>query len=529
MSRPEVSVVVPVFDPGEQLAPCVDSLLAQTLAPGTLELIFVDDGSTDGSGAVLDALAASHAHVRVEHIRNSGWPGKPRNVGLGLARGEYVFFADNDDRVAPDGLERLLATARQDDADVVVGKVVGHGKHVTRDAFARNLHGVRFRRDLSLLGLLTPHKLFRRAFLEEHELRYPEGRRRLEDHLFVVAALLRARRISRVADHAVYHWIAHGDDVNASYGGFEPEAYYANLEEVLDLVEAELEPGPFRDRVLAHWYRGKMLQRVGGRGWLTRPEAYRRELVDAVRRVALRRYADADAVHEHLDLHLRTRSRLLRAGSWDGLVALAELDERFRPRIELEGVRDAPVGGTSLTLRLRCGLRGLDLVREDERILWRLPGAAAAALGEPAIDVTRELRTSATAEVWLSGEDGAEWSQLVRTRLRIREIGDAGELRPVLTATVPIAPTAAAAGAPLPAGPYEVRVNAGVLGFGTTRIVRRDEDPLMLTVLAPGRIVEGVAEPAPEPGLRTRLGRRAPRAREAVRSLRAAAPAGRRA
>jgi glycosyltransferase involved in cell wall biosynthesis len=525
MPGPDVSVVVPVFDPGEQLAPCVDSLLAQTLAPGAIELIFVDDGSTDGSGAVLDALAASHQHVRVEHIPNSGWPGKPRNLGLGLARGEYVFFADNDDRVAPDGLERLLATAREDDADIVVGKVVGHGKHVAREAFTRNLHGVRFRRDVSLLGLLTPHKLFRRDFLEEHGLRYPEGRRRLEDHLFVVAALLRARRISRIADHVVYHWIAHGDDVNASYGGFDAEAYFANLEEVLDLVESELEPGPFRDRVLSHWYRGKMLQRAGGRVWLSRPEDFRRELVDAVRPVALRRFTEA--VHEHLDLHLRTRSRLLRAGSWDGLVALSELDEAMRPRVELEWVRDAPVSGTSLTLRLRCGIRGLDLVREGERVLWRLPAAVADALGEPSIDVTSELRAGATAHVWLRGEDGAEWTQLVRTRLRLREIGDAGEVRPVLIATVPIAPTAAAAGGPLAPGPYEVRVHPGVLGFGVTRVVRRDEEPLVLTVLPPGRIVEGVAEMPPEPGLRTRLGRRAPRAREAVRHLRAAAPAGR--
>jgi glycosyltransferase involved in cell wall biosynthesis len=523
MSRPAVSVIVPVFDPGEQLAACVDSLLAQTLAPGALELIFVDDGSTDGSGAVLDALAAAHPHVHVEHIPNSGWPGKPRNVGLGLARGEFVFFADNDDRVAADGLERLLAVARLDRADVVVGKVVGHGKHVAREAFARNLHGVSFRRDLSLLALLAPHKLFRRAFLEEHGLRYPEGRRRLEDHAFVVPALLRARRISRVADHVVYHWIAHGDGVNASYGGFEPKPYFANLEEVLDIVESEVEPGPLRDRVLAHWYRGKMLQRVGGRTWLDRPEPYRRELVDAVRPVALRRFTEA--VHEQLDLHLRTRSRLLRAGAWDGLVALSELDAQLRARVELEWVRDAPAGGTSLTLRVRCGLRGLDLVRDGDQILWRPPATVAEALGEPAIDVTRELRSSATAEVWLRGEDGAEWSQLVRTRLRLRATGDEGELRPVLIATVPIAPTAAAAGAPLIPGPYEVRLFAAVLGFGATRVVRRDEEPLVLSVIAPGRIVEGIPEPPPEPGLRTRLGRRAPRARDALRHLRAAAPA----
>jgi hypothetical protein len=294
---------------------------------------------------------------------------------------------------------------------------------------------------------------------------------------------------------------------------------------VLDIVESELEPGPFRDRVLAHWYRGKMLQRVGGRTWLERPEDYRRELVGAVRPLALRRFTDD--VHEQLDPHLRLRSRLLRAGAWDGLVALSELDASLRTRAELEWVRDAPDGGTSLTLRLRCGLRGLDLVREGERILWRLPEAVARALGERAVDVTGELRSGAAAEVWLRGEDGAEWSQLVRTRLRLREAGDDGGLRPVLIATVPIAPTAAAAGAPLAPGPYEVRVFAGVLGFGATRVVPRGEEPLVLSVIAPGRIVEGIPEPPPEPGLRTRLGRRAPRARDALRRLRAAAPAGR--
>ena len=63
-------------------------------------MIFVDDGSTDGTRRRLDALAAEHDHVRVEHIPNSGWPGRPRNVGLDLARGEFVYFVDNDDWLA---------------------------------------------------------------------------------------------------------------------------------------------------------------------------------------------------------------------------------------------------------------------------------------------------------------------------------------------------------------------------------------------------------------------------------------------
>ena len=82
---PKVSVIVPVFDPGSDIDDCIDSLLHQTLPASELELIFVDDGSTDGTPARLDALAAEHRHVRVEHIPNSGWPGRPRNIGLDIA------------------------------------------------------------------------------------------------------------------------------------------------------------------------------------------------------------------------------------------------------------------------------------------------------------------------------------------------------------------------------------------------------------------------------------------------------------
>src|SRR5919205_265381 len=83
----------------------------QTLPADEYEAIFVDDGSTDDTPARLDALAAEHPHVRVEHIPNSGWPGKPRNVGIELARGEFVYFVDNDDWLGREALERLYSRA----------------------------------------------------------------------------------------------------------------------------------------------------------------------------------------------------------------------------------------------------------------------------------------------------------------------------------------------------------------------------------------------------------------------------------
>ena len=94
----------------------------------------------------------------------------------------------------------MHAMAVRDDADIVIGKVVGHGKSVPRNLFRRNRTGVDLQWE-ALIWLLTPHKLFRRAFLDEHDLRFPEGRRRLEDHVFVMrayferAAHLGARRL----------------------------------------------------------------------------------------------------------------------------------------------------------------------------------------------------------------------------------------------------------------------------------------------------------------------------------------------
>src|SRR5947209_4599417 len=99
---PLVSVVIPVWNPGPNLTRCIDSLLAQTMPVTEFEIVLVDDGSTDGTAERLDVLAGAHpGHVRVLHIPPSGWPGKPRNVGIEAARGEFVHLVDNDDTLPP--------------------------------------------------------------------------------------------------------------------------------------------------------------------------------------------------------------------------------------------------------------------------------------------------------------------------------------------------------------------------------------------------------------------------------------------
>ena len=519
----KVSVIVPVYNPGSDIDELLGSLLGQTMPAGDLELIFVDDGSTDATPARLDELAAAHRHVRVQHIPNSGWPGKPRNLGVDMAQGEFVFFADNDDWLEADAIERLYATAVEDRADIVIGKVVGHGKQVPLRIFESNLHAIGFDSDL-LLGLLTPAKLFRRRLLDEGGLRFPEGRRRLEDHVFVVGAYFAAERISVLADRPVYHWMRREEQDNASYRRFDAQGYFGNIREVLDLVESKTTPGPFRDELLTHWYRGKMLGRVGGRDWLWREDDFRKELYDAVRPLAMERFGED--VHERLPFNLRVRSKLLRRGDFDGLGRMSRFERRITPVVRVRGIER---GGTHLVLRLESwfGAPGprLKFEREGKRTFWVPPTENLSGhVPHEDRELTGELRR-ASADVFLRNvDDDTEYLLPARTEAKL-QVAESGRVRVRLQTVVPIAPTAAAAGAPLPPGRWEVHIAPTVAGFRRMAPVLRKGEPLVLTTYAPGRIVVGDAPP-PAPGAAARAYRRLPW--PAVRTLKRARAVARR-
>ena len=104
-TQPKISIIVPVYNTEAYLPACVESLLSQT--HDNLELIFVDDGSTDGGGALIDAYAKKDARVRVIHQPNGG-VSSARNTGIDAATGNYIGFVDSDDTVEPTYCEALL-------------------------------------------------------------------------------------------------------------------------------------------------------------------------------------------------------------------------------------------------------------------------------------------------------------------------------------------------------------------------------------------------------------------------------------
>ena len=115
-NEPLISIIVPVYNVEKYLSKCIDSIINQTYK--NIEIILIDDGSTDSSGAICDKYALVDSRIHVLHIENSG-VSNARNVGLNHATGDYIGFVDSDDYIEPNMYELLLEELIADDVDVV--------------------------------------------------------------------------------------------------------------------------------------------------------------------------------------------------------------------------------------------------------------------------------------------------------------------------------------------------------------------------------------------------------------------------
>lgn len=207
---PIVSVVVIGYNDATNLETAIRSAASQTLRD--IEIVVVDDASTDATPHVCARLAAADARVRVFRLEvNSGGCSRPRNVGMQHATGRYVTFLDSDDVLPKRACERLLSAAMRADADMACGRLVRRHHHPRRHIAA---HDELYLRPATLQSILdrpdqlrdTPcvGKLYRRSFLLDNDLRFPEGLL-FEDLLFTTQAYCTAKRIAIVPE-LVYVW-----------------------------------------------------------------------------------------------------------------------------------------------------------------------------------------------------------------------------------------------------------------------------------------------------------------------------------
>lgn len=347
MTSVRVTVVVPVFEPGGAFDDLVASLDRQTLAKDAFEVVLCDDGSGEATQERLAEVARIRANVRVLSLPHTGWPGTPRNHGVAAATGKYIQFVDQDDWLYDSALEKLCDFADQHSSDVVVGREVGIGRSLPRAIFRRDLPRAVLGED-PLLEILTPHKMFRTAFLRENGIRFPDGQVRLEDHLFVMRAYFLADTISVLASEPCYAWVKRRG--SASSSRIQPETYFPHLEAVLDLIEAHTEPGELRDRLMRHWFRGKILKRLTGARLKKYSDEYLTRFLDVV--VPLVRARFGSGVDAGLALPDRVRAVMLRGDRRDDLVAFGAFEAGMRCRVSVVDTRWTRGGGLDVTVHV---------------------------------------------------------------------------------------------------------------------------------------------------------------------------------
>lgn len=245
-SRPVLSIVVPVYNVATYLAECIDSIRSQSVTD--LEIVAVDDGSTDSSGAILAGLADVDPRLRIVTQANAGL-GAARNAGVDAARGEFLWFVDSDDRLAPGAVAVLLRTITTTGSDLATGNVVRLVGDRTEPArfLAETFTRTRLRTHVSRFPALLAdrvawNKIFRRSFWDRYEFRFPEGVH-YEDSYVTIPAHHLARQVD-VRREPVYQWRVRDD-------------------EVASITQQRADPQSMRDRVAAVRYISDFLARRG--------------------------------------------------------------------------------------------------------------------------------------------------------------------------------------------------------------------------------------------------------------------------
>lgn len=233
-----ISVIIPIYNVSKYLGRCIESVLNQTYTD--IEIILVDDGSTDGSGKICDEYSDKDSRVSVIHKENGGLS-DARNCGIMSAQGSYICFVDSDDFIHPHMIQRLKEVADETNADITIcgfhwieeddineaindtnlsGHQVFVGDNIIRQLWDNNLETV-----------VAWNKLYKRGIFKN--IRYPIGK--IHEDEYVIHQLLWMSSKTAYIEDKLYYYMKHGDSITAN----------PNAKSILDAVDAFYERSNF--------------------------------------------------------------------------------------------------------------------------------------------------------------------------------------------------------------------------------------------------------------------------------------------
>lgn len=213
-----ISVIIPVYKAEKYLNKCIDSVLNQTFK--NFELILVDDGSPDNSGAICDEYAKKDSRIKVVHKQNGG-SSSARNAGIKVAQGEFINFIDSDDTIPNDSLENLIKVQKENDADFVCGVLESSYSNnaIQKIPFINKYFDLHEIIDADSEIFLSKHfrgpctKLFRRSILQEEHLFFNEDILYGEDTIFVYEYLSKCKKV-QCANIVVYNYLRNEESLS---------------------------------------------------------------------------------------------------------------------------------------------------------------------------------------------------------------------------------------------------------------------------------------------------------------------------
>lgn len=253
----KISIVIPVYNAEKYLKRTIDSLTGQTLQE--IQLIFVNDGSTDGSLELLNSAAKLFENLIVIDKKNGG-VSSARNAGLLETCGEYIGFVDADDTVDARMYEILYDEAIRTGADIVS---CGHTELVKGRSsemyvsFAGELSPIEAVKNLVMnknIGMSACTKIFKREIVKD--LRFDEEHKINEDRFFVYEAIKRSSKVAIIPMALYYYYQNEGSATHAGFSQKNFDWFYFSNKIYNDILEnyAELEPYSYADKVKSIYY-----------------------------------------------------------------------------------------------------------------------------------------------------------------------------------------------------------------------------------------------------------------------------------
>lgn len=212
-NNPLVTVIIPIYNVEKYLNECIDSVIYQTYQ--NIEIILINDHSSDRSGEIADRYAKKDTRIKVIHKSKNEGLSSARNTGYKIAKGKYVQFLDSDDYFNKRLIESAVEVAERTKADIIVENYIVHDYLTNNRWVAIDRSRLPVKEIFSMDDIDSPKigaipynvwsKLFLKSFLDEHNIKHDNELRRSEDVVFSYAALFKAKKIATVSNpHITY-------------------------------------------------------------------------------------------------------------------------------------------------------------------------------------------------------------------------------------------------------------------------------------------------------------------------------------